>query len=167
MQQVAFNNYIPKEQLAFPAACQYKNDKVMSSSAPKYTLRQKTTIVDKKMTLEPQNKNPGPGSYINPEMEAKPSFKYISKYQNVSYGQSKSKRFYSSCTLWPNLETVTPGPGQYQEIRSLPKTGNYVLSQNKGGTKAKFDSEKRESVFDKIFRKELGNPGPGYYQAPS
>ena len=42
-----------------------------------------------------------------------------------------------------------------------------MLSQTKGGTKAKFDRDRRESTFDKIFRKELEAPGPGYYQAPS
>ena len=42
-----------------------------------------------------------------------------------------------------------------------------MLSQNKGGTKAKFDRDMRESTFDKVFKKELENPGPGYYQMPS
>ncbi len=49
----------------------------------------------------------------------------------------------------------------------MPKTGNYILSQNKGGTMAKFDGVKRETVFDKVYKRELSNPGPGYYQAPS
>jgi hypothetical protein len=97
MQKVAFNSYIPKEQLPVPSASHYdKNDKLMTSSAPKYSLRQKTLISDKKMTLDPQNKNPGPGSYLNPEMESTPSFKHISKFQSISYGQSRSKRFRSS-----------------------------------------------------------------------
>ena len=41
------------------------------------------------------------------------------------------------------------------------------MSQNKGGTKAKFDKDRRDSMFDKVFRKELEAPGPGYYQMPS
>lgn len=45
---------------------QYNNDKPVKISAPKYTLRQKTLLTDKKMTIEAQNKNPGPGTYINP-----------------------------------------------------------------------------------------------------
>jgi len=93
MQQVAFNSYISKEQIAFPTSTQYKNDKPAKGSAPKYTLRQKTKLLDKSMTIEPQNKNPGPGAYINPELDSKPSFKHISKFQNISYGQSRSKRF--------------------------------------------------------------------------
>lgn len=41
------------------------------------------------------------------------------------------------------LETLTPGPGKYDDIIMMAKTGNYVLSQHKGGTKGKFDIEKR------------------------
>lgn len=65
----------------------------MKTNAPKYTLREKTKMIDKSMTIDPQNVNPGPGSYINPEMEHKESFKVASKFQNISYGQSRSKRF--------------------------------------------------------------------------
>jgi len=42
---------MPKEQLAFPASCHYNNDKDVSKSAPKFSFRQKTTILDKKITL--------------------------------------------------------------------------------------------------------------------
>jgi len=49
----------------------------------------------------------------------------------------------------------------------MHKTGQYFLSQSKGGTKAKFDKTQRESMFDQVYRKELENPGPGYYQMPS
>jgi hypothetical protein len=42
-----------------------------------------------------------------------------------------------------------------------------VLSQNRGGTQAKFDRNRRESVFDEVYRKELERPGPGYYPLPS
>lgn len=81
MQKVAFNSYIPKEQPTVPSASHYdKNDKLMVSNAPKYSLRQKTLIPDKKMTIESQNKNPGPGSYLNPELESTTSFKHISKF---------------------------------------------------------------------------------------
>lgn len=129
---MAFNSYISKEQLAFPTATQYNNDKPAKTKSPKYTLREKTAVIDKSMTIDPQNKNPGPGSYLNPEMESKPSFKAISKFTNLSYGQSRSRRFDSS-------ETITPGPGKYKDLSNIPKTGIYILSQNKGGTKAKFD----------------------------
>lgn len=65
------------------------------------------------------------------------------------------------------VDTLPPGPGKYKEISQMSNTGTYLLSQNKGGTRAKFDKDKRESMFDKVFRKELANPGPGYYQVPS
>jgi hypothetical protein len=40
-------------------------------------------------------------------------------------------------------ETLAPGPGKYKEISSLPNNGKYLLSNNRGGTKAKFDNEQR------------------------
>jgi len=49
-----------------PGSTKYNNDKPNKTNAPRYTLRQKTSVVDKKMTIDPQNKNPGPGSYLNP-----------------------------------------------------------------------------------------------------
>lgn len=39
------------------------------------------------MSIGPQNTNPGPGKYINPEMETN------SKFQKITYGQAKSRRF--------------------------------------------------------------------------
>ena len=36
------------------------------SRSPSYSLRPKTKIIDKRQSIEPQNKNPGPGQYENP-----------------------------------------------------------------------------------------------------
>jgi hypothetical protein len=69
--------------------------------------------------------------------------------------------------LFYNSETISPGPGNYKDVNLISKNGHYPLSQSKGGTKAKFDSEPRETMFDRVFRKEIEKPGPGYYQAPS
>ena len=66
-----------------------------------------------------------------------------------------------------DIETIVPGPGNYKEIQGMSKTGHYVLSNNKGGTKAKFDQTKRQSLFEQVFKRQLYNPGPGYYKAPS
>ena len=57
--------------------------------------------------------------------------------------------------LLADLATITPGPGKYREARATSGEGKYVLSQHKGGSKAKFDSERRLSMFDKVFKKEL------------
>ena len=91
----------------------------------------------------------------------------IAKYQNVMYSQPRSKRFFTSRMNLPILETLTPGPGKYDDIIMMAKTGNYVLSQHKGGTKGKFDNEKRETVFEKTRSKDFQVPGPGSYVSPS
>lgn len=54
------------EQIAFPSSVHYKNEKPNKISSPRYTMRHKTTMMDKTKTIEPQNRNPGPGSYLNP-----------------------------------------------------------------------------------------------------
>lgn len=62
--KVIFSNYVPKEQLKFPSPVVYdKNLKLTERSAPKYSVGQKTNVVDKKLTFEAQNNNPGPGAY--------------------------------------------------------------------------------------------------------
>ena len=76
-------------------------------------------------------------------MESRSNFKQVSKFENLSYGQSKAPRFDNSGIFIVIKETIAPGPGKYREINSLQKTGHYVLSQNKGGTKAKFDKDRR------------------------
>ena len=55
--------------------------------------------------------------------------------------------------IYTYKETISPGPGKYQDLNSMSKTGKYIISKHEGGTKAKFDSDKRETMFDKLFRK--------------
>ena len=45
--------------------------------------------------------------------------------------------------------------------------GKYVMSNQKGGTYAKFDNSKRKTKFDEAIRTGLEKPGPGYYKASS
>ena len=54
--------------MSIPPPTQYNGEKKPRVSTPKYTLRERTSVIDKKMTIDPQNTNPGPGSYINPEL---------------------------------------------------------------------------------------------------
>ncbi len=81
-----------------PSSVQYSKEKPNKINSPKYSLRPKTTIIDKTKTIEPQNMNPGPGSYLNPELNPEGSSKHTSKFQNITYGQSKSVRFGPSGT---------------------------------------------------------------------
>ena len=56
-------------------------------------MRKKTKLLDKSMTIENQNNNPGPGNYDNPELHLGST---ASRYAKISYGTSRSKRFDSS-----------------------------------------------------------------------
>ena len=60
-----------------------------------------------------------------------------------------------------------PGPAQYENATNLSNVGKYVISNQKGGTYAKFDNSKRKTKFDEAIRTGLEKPGPGYYKASS
>lgn len=107
----------------------------------------KTNMPDKSKTIEPQNNNPGPGNYENPEIDVKS--RYSSKYSiNGGYTTTRAKRFRSEgniLSLWK--DNYVPGPGRYEDVSKLSKVGKYVLSNHIGGTKAAFDHSKRVSKF--------------------
>lgn len=42
-----------------------------------------------------------------------------------------------------------------------------MISNQKGGTYAKFNNSKRETKFDEAIRTGYEKPGPGYYKASS
>lgn len=64
MQQIPDKGYIPLEPLKVPAANKYNNLKLDIGS--RYSMRKKTNVIDKTMSIESQNKNPGAGTYENP-----------------------------------------------------------------------------------------------------
>lgn len=49
----------------------------------------------------------------------------------------------------------------------MSNAGKYIVSAHKGGTKAKFDSEKRITKFENAANFGKLNPGPGNYKTPS
>lgn len=49
----------------------------------------------------------------------------------------------------------------------MSKVGKYVMSNHKGGTGAKFDSDKRKTRFDDAESASKKLPGPGRYRATS
>ena len=55
-------------------------------------MRKKTKPMDKTMSLDPEELNPGPGAYENPEIDLKKS-SYSSRFNRLSYSSSRSKRF--------------------------------------------------------------------------
>ena len=70
-------------------------------------------------------------------------------------------------TISSYSDNKVPGPGTYKPTSNLSKIGKYVVSAHKGGTKAKFDVEKRKTKFDEasLFGRKV--PGPGNYKSPS
>ena len=56
-------------------------------------MRKKTKVLDKSMTIDNQNINPGPGSYENPEIQLGSK---ATRFSRISYSSSKSNRFMNS-----------------------------------------------------------------------
>ena len=50
-EKVSFNSYVPRQLSEMPSMVQYHNDKPHKANAPKYTLRNKTAMTDKRMTI--------------------------------------------------------------------------------------------------------------------
>ena len=51
-------------------------------------MRNKTKVLDRSMTLDPERENPGPGSYYKPKTDTR-----VSKYADIAYGISRDRRF--------------------------------------------------------------------------
>lgn len=69
---------------------------------PTYSLRRKTKVIDKKMSIEPQNNNPGSGAYENPEMLSPTGHYFHSKHKDTGqtrFNPSRSRRFFEFRTL--------------------------------------------------------------------
>jgi len=48
-----------------------------------------------------------------------------------------------------------PGPGNYKEVASLSRYGNYPTTKHKGGLIAKFFNGRRITKFDEIVKKSI------------
>ena len=132
-------------------------------------MRMKTKTIDKTMSIESQNKNPGAGSYENPEaMSARGKYS-VSKHRGSGatlFNPKRSTRFFQFSTFWDMLENTIPGPGAYEQINNLSDRGHYTNSNMVGYGKRMFDKEHRVMEAEKKARKNA-IPGPGSYRLPS
>lgn len=65
--------------------------------SPSFTMRPKTKTVDKSMSIGPQNNNPAPGRYENPEALSPIGQYHISKHKgtgSTSFNPRRSARFF-------------------------------------------------------------------------
>ena len=63
--QVKFNQYIPKEAQHVPPSTFYEYEKVNNkfNRSPSFSVRSRTKVMDRSMTIDPETTNPGPGNY--------------------------------------------------------------------------------------------------------
>ena len=111
-------------------------------------MKLKTKTIDKTMSIDSQNNNPGPGNYENPEsLSARGSYG-VSKHRGTGatiFNPRKSQRFFQFSKYTFDLENLNPGPGQYNEINTLSDRGHYPLTKTNGFGKRFFDKETRVS----------------------
>jgi hypothetical protein len=84
------------EPLKFPAPNKYENMKPKSRS-PSFTMRPKTRTLDKTMSIEAQNENPGAGRYENPEAFSPTGNYTVSKHKGTgatTFNPKRSIRFF-------------------------------------------------------------------------
>lgn len=93
---MAYGDYISRELCRTPSSTKYRVDFTNKNKAPNYSMRPKTKMINKTMTIEAQNSNPGPGNYDNPEISSQSHFS--SKFATISYGTSKTQRFQTEST---------------------------------------------------------------------
>ena len=63
--KLAHQGYLDLSNIKVPGPGSYNGDRLSKGSL--YSMRPRTKVLDKRMTLEPQNSNPGPGTYEDPE----------------------------------------------------------------------------------------------------
>jgi hypothetical protein len=64
-------------------------------------MRKRLAVIDKKMSIEPQNENPGAGTYENPEALSPTGKYFVDKHQSTSYTRfnpRSSQRFFEFST---------------------------------------------------------------------
>jgi hypothetical protein len=101
-------------------------------------------------SIDPQNENPGPGAYENPEATSPRGTYYVTKFHN---SQAKildhAKRFPDLRKMSGDSERKSPGPGSYINYENdLSREGKYVLSKNRGQGTRPFDHQARRSFVD-------------------
>ena len=52
--------------LKVPGSTKYEFEKKTTIGGPSFSMRPKTKILERSMTLDPEKENPGPGTYTQP-----------------------------------------------------------------------------------------------------
>ena len=100
-------------------------------------------------------KNTGPGEHNRSDMELTTGFKKIAKYSNT-----RNAKIHSVADRFPNINKISPGPGNYHEGDSLVGDGKYTLSTHHSNGRRRFSMAARH-----LYHKQNStiSPGPGSY----
>jgi hypothetical protein len=105
-------------------------------------MRSRLPVIDRTMSIESQNINPGAGRYEDPEALSPRGRYSVSKHKgtgSVLFNPKRSSRFFEFSKYLSYKENVNPGPGKYEEINNLSDRGQYTLTKSYGFGKRIFD----------------------------
>ena len=108
--------HIPLGPLKVPAPNKYDTQKYDNSrlgKAPTFTMRRKLPAIDRTMSIEPQNLNPGAGRYENPEALSPRGSYSVSKHKGTGatlFNPKRSERFFQFRNSRPTQKMPTLGP---------------------------------------------------------
>jgi hypothetical protein len=80
-------------------------------------MRKRLPVIDRTMSIDVQNHNPGAGRYENPEILSPIGRYSVSKHRGTGatlFNPKRSSRFFEFSTNLFDIENTNPGPGKYE-----------------------------------------------------
>jgi hypothetical protein len=113
MQHLRDRGHIPLDPLKVPAPNHYEphKDNLKLGRAPTFSMRRRLPVIDRTMSIEPQNVNPGAGRYENPEALSPRGRYSVSKHKGTGaslFNPKRSVRFFQFRTPFSMQPTTIP-----------------------------------------------------------
>ena len=109
-------------------------------------MRKKLPNINRTMSIDAQNNNPGAGRYEDPEKMSSIGRYSVAKHRGsgaTTFNPKSSDRFFQFSTFSVIQENVNPGPGNYNNINQLNDKGSYTITRFQGHGKRILDKESR------------------------
>lgn len=141
MQHLRDRGHIPLDPLKVPAPNHYEpqKDNLKLSKAPTFSMRRKLPVIDRTMSIEPQNINPGAGRYENPEALSPRGRYSVSKHKGTGaslFNPKRSVRFFQFRTPFPMQPTTILDPESMRRLTIFRTAGTIRSLTLKDGESA-------------------------------
>lgn len=125
MQHLRDRGHIPLDPLKVPAPNHYEphKDNLKLSRAPTFSMRRRLPVIDRTMSIEPQNANPGAGRYEDPEALSPRGRYSVSKHKGTGaslFNPKRSVRFFQFRIQFFTQPTITQGQASTRKSTTFP-----------------------------------------------